>query len=60
MYAAYHGACRTIMDGAMIQFYAKALYPDVFTDLNPEQAYLDFYQKYLPVTPKGTFVAQLP
>ncbi|WP_120513711.1 ABC transporter substrate-binding protein [Photobacterium salinisoli] len=59
MYAAYHGACRTIMDGAMIQFYAKALYPELFSDLNPKQAYLDFYRKYLPVTPEGTFVTQL-
>ncbi len=59
MYAAYHGACRTILDGAMIQFYAKAMYPDLFDDLNPKQAYLDFYKKYLPVTPEGTFVTQL-
>ncbi|WGY44750.1 ABC transporter substrate-binding protein [Vibrio sp. ABG19] len=60
MYAAYHGACRTIMDGAMIQFYAKALYPELFADLNPEQAYLQFYEKYLPVVPQGTFMTKLP
>lgn len=60
MYAVYHGACRTIMDGAMLQFYAKILYPDRFADLNPKQAYLDFYKKYLPVVPKGTFMTQLP
>ncbi|NAX23101.1 ABC transporter substrate-binding protein [Vibrio sp. V39_P1S14PM300] len=59
IYAAYHGACRTIMDSAMIQFYAKALYPELFSDLNPEQAYLDFYAKYLPVTPSGTFAIKL-
>ncbi|MCG3728125.1 ABC transporter substrate-binding protein [Vibrio cincinnatiensis] len=60
MYAAYHGACRTIMDGAMIQFYAKALYPDLFTDLDPNQAYMNFYKQYLPVVPQGTFMTQLP
>lgn len=60
LYSAYHGACRTIMDGAMIQFYAKALYPDLFADLDPNQAYLDFYKKYLPVVPQGTFMTQLP
>jgi iron complex transport system substrate-binding protein len=59
MYAAYHGACRTILDGAMLQFYAKAMYPELFSDLNPNQAYRDFYKKYLPVTPAGTFVTQL-
>ncbi|TDO99439.1 ABC transporter substrate-binding protein [Marinomonas balearica] len=55
LFGAYHGACRTILDGAMIQLFAKAMYPTVFADLNPEDAYLDFYKKYLPVTPKGTF-----
>lgn len=59
MYAAYHGACRTILDGAMLQFYAKAMYPEQFKDLDPKQAYLDFYSKYLPVTPSGSFVTQL-
>lgn len=59
LYAAYHGACRTILDGAMIQFYAKSMYPELFEDLNPELAYADFYQKYLPVQPQGTFMAKL-
>ena len=59
MFAAYHGACRTIMDGAMVQFYAKALYPELFSDLDPEAAYKDFYKKYLPVTPEGSFMTQL-
>jgi len=59
LYGAYHGACRTILDAAMIEFYAKAMYPEVFSDLNPEQAYLDFYKKYLPVTPEGTFTLTL-
>lgn len=59
MFAAYHGACRTIMDGAMVQFYAKALYPELFSDLDPEAAYKDFYKKYLPVTPEGTFMISL-
>ena len=59
MYGAYHGACRTILDGAMIQFYAKAMYPDLFKDLNPEKAYIDFYEEYLPVVPEGTFMTSL-
>ncbi|MDC0610187.1 ABC transporter substrate-binding protein [Vibrio sp.] len=59
MYGAYHGACRTILDGAMIQFYAKSMYPQLFKDLDPNKAYLDFYTKYLPVTPEGTFMTQL-
>ncbi len=59
MYAAYHGACRTILDGALIQFYAKAMYPELFADLDPNKAYKEFYEKYMPVTPEGTFITEL-
>lgn len=59
IYAAYHGACRTILDGAMLQFYAKAIYPELFSDINPSKYYADFYKKYLPVVPQGTFMTQL-
>ncbi len=59
MYGAYHGACRTIIDGAMIQFYAKAMYPELFADLDPNKAYKAFYEKYMPVTPEGTFITEL-
>ncbi len=59
VYAVYQGASRTILDASMVQLLAKALYPDLFADLNPEQNYLDFYKKYLPVQPQGTFTASL-
>ncbi|MBJ7553904.1 ABC transporter substrate-binding protein [Marinomonas spartinae] len=59
MYGAYHGACRTILDGPMFEFYAKALYPKLFSDLNPQQDYINFYKKYLPVVPKGTFMVKI-
>jgi len=38
-----------------VQYIAKALYPQQFTAMDPVANYLDYYQKYLPVTPKGTF-----
>lgn len=56
VYGIYQGASRTIMDYTMIQALAKALYPNLFTDLEPEQNYLRFYENYLPVKPAGTFV----
>ncbi|MFT4013854.1 MAG: ABC transporter substrate-binding protein [Paracoccus sp. (in: a-proteobacteria)] len=59
VYGVYQGASRTIADYAMVQFIAKALYPDLFADLNPEAEYLAFHQKYLPITPKGTFTLKL-
>jgi hypothetical protein len=35
LYAVYHGATRSIMDAALIEFMAKALCPDLFQDLAP-------------------------
>lgn len=55
LYGAYHAASRTLQDMASIQFMAKAIYPELFKDLNPEQTYINFYKKYLPVVPEGTF-----
>jgi hypothetical protein len=43
----------------MAQFMAKAMYPNLFKDVNPEQEYINFYKTYLPVTPTGTFTATI-
>ncbi|UTV98194.1 ABC transporter substrate-binding protein [Marinomonas rhizomae] len=59
IYGVYHGASRTILDAAMVQFVAKSLYPSLFKDIDPEQEYLNFYKKYLPVTPEGTFTVHI-
>ncbi|MBP8204598.1 MAG: ABC transporter substrate-binding protein [Giesbergeria sp.] len=59
IYALYQGASRTQADYTMVQFIAKALYPTVFADLMPEQNYIGFYKKYLPVVPQGTFATGL-
>ncbi|WP_218118023.1 MULTISPECIES: hypothetical protein [Pelistega] len=55
LYGAYHANSRTLSDSASIQFVAKAIYPELFADLDPTKTYLDFYKKYLPVTPEGIF-----
>lgn len=55
LYGAYHANSRTLSDIASIQFVAKAAYPELFKDLDPTKTYLDFYKKYLPVEPQGTF-----
>ncbi|ASK26820.1 ABC transporter substrate-binding protein [Neisseria chenwenguii] len=55
LYGAYHANSRTLSDGASIQFMAKAVYPQLFKDLNPDKTYMDFYRQNLPVTPSGTF-----
>ncbi|WP_373741893.1 ABC transporter substrate-binding protein [Neisseria sp.] len=57
-YGAYHANSRTLSDGASLQFMAKAVYPQLFADLNPDKTYQDFYRNNLPVMPQGTFYIQ--
>lgn len=59
VYAVYQGASRTLSDFAMVQFFAKQLYPAQFKDIDPVKNYLDYYARYLPVQPKGTFAVSL-
>lgn len=56
LYGVYHGATRSLLDAAQLQYLAKALYPSLFADIHPEATYLDFYRNYLPIQPQGTFV----
>ncbi|TDQ57396.1 ABC-type Fe3+-hydroxamate transport system substrate-binding protein [Mesocricetibacter intestinalis] len=55
LYGAYHANSRTLSDSASIQFVAKAVYPELFADLDPTKTYEEFYRKNLPIVPQGTF-----
>ena len=59
VYGIYHTASRSLADLASAQFIAKTLYPQQFADIDPNKTYLDFYRKYLPVVPDGTFYIRL-
>lgn len=59
VYGIYHTASRSLSDLASAQLMAKALYPQAFADVNPEENYMAFHEKYLPIKPKGTFFIQL-
>lgn len=59
LHGVYHGVTRSPFDYTMLQYMAKAFYPTVFADLQPEQNYIAFYKKYLPVVPQGTFAVSL-
>jgi iron complex transport system substrate-binding protein len=59
VYGVYHGATRSILDLSMMQYMAKALYPELFKDLNPQATYQGFYERYLPIRPKGSFMVHL-
>lgn len=55
VYGIYQGASRSVLDYTMVQFMAKALYPSLFKDIDPQANYLNFYKRYLPVQAKGSF-----
>ncbi|MDO4643105.1 MAG: ABC transporter substrate-binding protein [Cardiobacteriaceae bacterium] len=55
VYGLYHTASRSLADLAAAQFMAKALYPEQFSDVDPEKTYLDFHRHYLPIYPTGIF-----
>lgn len=55
LFGLYQGASRTLSDFAMVQYIAKALYPQQFSKMDPVANYLGYYEKYLPVKPQGTF-----
>ena len=42
VFGIYHTASRSLSDLASAQFIAKALYPEAFADVNPEETYREF------------------
>jgi hypothetical protein len=59
VYAVEHGLGRSLYDLAAIQFFAKAIYPALFADIDPEATLRGFYERWLPVKIDGTWMARL-
>ncbi len=59
MYAIHHGIARTLFDYSGMQFFAKAMYPAQFADVDPEASLRDYFNTYLPVRYDGTWMLQL-
>lgn len=60
LHGVYQGATRSILDYPSVQYVAKAAYPSLFEDIDPQANYLSLYKRYLPVMPKGTFYVVPP
>lgn len=43
-----------------VELFAKALYPQLFADLDPHRTLEQLYQRFLPLNLSGTFWSQLP
>lgn len=60
VFGIYHGGNRTLYDYAFLQFLAKAMYPEHFSDLDPQAALDRFFDTYMPVEMNGTYMTRLP
>ena len=59
VHALYHGGARTLYDYTFLQYIAKVLYPDAFSDIDPVATHRKFYETYLPITADGVFMHKL-
>jgi ABC-type Fe3+-hydroxamate transport system substrate-binding protein len=59
VYAVEHGLGRSLYDLAAIQFFAKAIYPEQFADVDPEATLRTYFERWLPVKLDGTWMARL-
>lgn len=59
VHAIYHGGARTLYDYAFLQYIAKTLHPEAFTDVDPEATLNQFFDSYMPVAFEGTYMTRL-
>lgn len=51
VYCIEDGILRTMHDYTVVEYMAKSMYPEEFEDIDPEQDFRDFAEKYLPMLP---------
>lgn len=56
VYGVDHSGLRTLYDYVYLQYAAKVIHPEKFKDIDPMKNLNEFYEKYLPVKPSGTFM----
>lgn len=59
VYAVEHGLSRSLHDFVAMQYMAKCLYPEEFSDLDPIENYKEFHERFLPVEFNGTWTMAL-
>ena len=59
IYAHEEDLCRHLYDFVALQYLAKCIHPDVFTDLDPEENWKEFHERFLPVDYSGIWVISL-
>jgi iron complex transport system substrate-binding protein len=59
MYALYHDLSRHIFDVAGLQFIAKVIHPELFSDLAPDATLKEFHERFYPVEYTGAWMIAL-
>ena len=59
VHAIYHGGARTLYDYAYLQYIAKALHPEAFADIDPQETLKRFFSTYLPIEADGSYMTRL-
>ncbi len=60
VYGVYHGGARTLYDYTYLQYVAKAVYPEAFADVDPQETLKRFFNEYLPIEAQGAYMTKLP
>lgn len=58
IYAIYHDLSRHIFDFAGILFFAKAIHPEIFSDIDPNLELKNFFDRFYPVKFSGTWMVK--
>lgn len=56
VHAIEHGLARTLYDFSAMQYIAKQLYPEAFSDVDPAASFREYHEKFLPVPYGGTWM----
>lgn len=59
-YAAWHHFYDSPYNYLAIEWFAKAMHPDLFSDVDPQADLEELHEKFLPVEASGTFWTGLP
>lgn len=58
-YALHHGMIREMYDFTSLQELAKIYYPELFSDINPEENLKEYFDRFLPVPYSGIWKVSL-
>lgn len=58
-YVAWHHFYDSPYNFLAVEMFAKAMHPDLFGDINPDQEVRELHEKFLPIEASGTFWAGL-